>query len=113
MQAILTLLGSLAGKIFADKVLGWIALKSILVFFFITVVPLVLNNFIYDLIEIIMNFATSQTSGVSSLDGAMTFSGFLGWLISTFRLPECLSVLISALCLRLSLSMIPFVRPVG
>lgn len=113
MPALLMFLGSGIAKIFADKVLGWIALKAILVFLFITVVPLLLNNFLYDIIKIMMDFASGQAAGASALNGQMTFSGFMAWLIECFRLPEAISLLISALVLRLTLSMIPFVRLVG
>ncbi len=113
MAAILTFIGSFAGKIFADKVVGWIALKALLVFLFITVVPLVLNNFLYDIIKIMMDFASGQAAGATALNGNMSFTGFAAWLIECFRLPEAFSLLISALVLRLVLSMIPFVRLVG
>jgi hypothetical protein len=113
MGAILAFLGTAVARIFADKVLAWIAIKAILVFLFITVVPLLLNNFLYDIIEIMMNFAGAQAGSASSFSGSMSFSGFSGWLISTFRIPEMLSILVSAYCLRLALSMIPFVRLVG
>ena len=113
MAAILSLIASFAGKIFADKVIGWIAMKAVLVFLFVTIVPLVLNNFLYEIIEILMSFANSQASGASALNGGMSFTGFLAWLLETFRIPEALSLLVSALVLRLILSMIPFVRLVG
>lgn len=109
MPALIGLLGSLAAKIFADKVLGYLAMKAILVFLFITVVPLILNNFAYDIIEIVLNFAGAQTSSVSELNGNMTFTGLGAWFISVFRIPDCLAVLVSALVLRVTLSMIPFI----
>ena len=112
LPAILSFLGSALAKTLTDNVIKWVAMKSLLVFLFVTVVPLVLNNFIYELIEIIMNLANTQASS-STFDGAMSFTGFLAWLIECFRLPEALSVLVSALVLRLALSMIPFVRLVG
>lgn len=113
MPVLLSFLGSFVAKFLGDKVLGWIAVKALMVFLFVTIVPLVLNNFAYDIIEIMMNFASGQAAGAISLNGAMSFTGFMGWLIECFRLPEALSVLVSALILRLTLSMIPFVRLVG
>ena len=110
MAALLSFLGGAVGRIFSDKVLGYIALKLLLVLLLTTVVPLILNNFLYDIMEIVMNFATGQAGGASSMNGTMNFSGFAAWLISCFKLPECLSVMVSALVLRLSLSMIPMVR---
>lgn len=113
MPAILLFLGASVAKIFADKVLGWIAMKALLVFLFITVVPLLLNNFLYDIIKIMMDFASGQSTGANALNGQMSFSGFAAWLLECFKIPEAFSVLISALVLRLILSMIPFVRLVG
>lgn len=110
MGALLSFLGSAVGRVFTDKVLGWIALKALLVFLFTVVVPIVLNNFLFDIMEIVMNSASSQIGEVSEFNGAMNFTGFTAWLITVFRLSECLSVLVSALVLRVSLSMIPFVR---
>lgn len=113
LVGILSFLGSGIAKIFADKVLGWIALKAILSFLFITVVPLLLNNFLYDIIKIMMDFSSAQSAGAVALNGQMTFSGFTAWLIECFRIPEAIALLVSALVLRLTLSMIPFVRLVG
>ncbi|KAB0666808.1 hypothetical protein F6V25_05175 [Oryzomonas japonica] len=113
MQVLLTFLGSVLGKIFTDGVIKWIAVKTLSVFLFTTVVPIILNNFLYDIIEIVLNFATSQIGSSGSLNGAMSFDGLLGWFVTVFRVPECLSVLISALVLRVILSMIPFVRLAG
>ena len=110
MPALIAWAASIIAKLFTDKVLGWIALKLLLVFLFTVVVPIVLNNFLYDIIEIVMNFATSQAGGASSVNGAMNFTGFAAWLIDCFKLAETLAVLVSALALRLALSMIPFVR---
>jgi hypothetical protein len=113
LSVILSFMGTSVARVFTDSVLKWIAFKLLMVFLFITVVPLLLNNFLYDVIEIIMNFASSQTGGSSAFNGAMSFTGLTGWLISTFRIPEAVSVLVSALVLRVILSMIPFVRLVG
>lgn len=113
MAAILSFLGSAFAKVFTDKVLGWVALKALLVFLFLTIVPLVLNNFLYDIIEILVDLISGQSTSLSALNGTMSFSGFAAWIIECFRIPEAFSLLISALCLRLVLNMIPFVRLVG
>lgn len=109
MPALLILLGEIVAKIFTDKVIGWIALKVILVALFTLVLPLILNNFLYDIIGIVLNFAGSTVSG-STLNGSMTFTGLGAWLIECFRISEALSVIVSAMLLRVSLSMIPMVR---
>jgi len=112
MQVLLTFLGSFVSKFFVDKVIGWIAVKTLLCFLFITIVPLILNNFLYDLLEILFNFASGQSAGASNIDGNMSFTGFCAWLLECFRISEAISLLVSALSLRAILSMIPFVRMV-
>ncbi|MHB8121342.1 MAG: hypothetical protein ACYDG4_04230 [Desulfuromonadaceae bacterium] len=113
MGAILAYMGSAMATVFADSVLKWIAFKAVMVFLFVVVVPLLLNNFLYDVIEIMMNFSNNQAAGSTEFNGAMSFSGFTAWLIECFRLPEVFSIYVSALVLRVTLSMIPFVRLVG
>lgn len=108
MQVLLIWLGSALAKIFTDKVLKYIAMKTILVFLLTIVVPVILNNFLYDIIEIVLNFANSQSQ--NNFNGGMSFSGFAAWLINCFQLPAVFAVLISALVLRTSLRMIPFIR---
>ncbi|SKA25031.1 hypothetical protein SAMN02745119_03359 [Trichlorobacter thiogenes] len=108
--ALISFLGSAASKIFADKVVGWIALKVLLTGLMILVLPIVLNNFLYEVIETIMGFANQQQAGAGSLNGAMSFTGFTAWLLDCFQIPAAFSVLVSALILRVTLRMIPFVR---
>lgn len=110
LRSILNFMGSSTARVFQDKILGWLALKGLLALMFITVVPLILNNFAYDIIEIVMNFAAGQASSSGSFNGAMAFTGLMGWLIDCFCIPQAVSVLVSAFCLRLALSMIPLVR---
>lgn len=110
MTALIVLLGEMVAKIFTDKVIGWVALKIILIGLFTLVLPLILNNFLYDIIEIFLNFAGNTSSSASTLNGSMSFSGFGAWLIECFKISECISVVVSALLLRQALSMIPMIR---
>ena len=110
MIKILAWFASGLSKLFADKVIGFLALKVVLVFLFIVVIPILLNNFLYDLIEIMMNFSNSQINSSGTMNGTMSFSGLAAWLIDCFQLSQALSVMVSALVLRSVLSMIPFVR---
>jgi len=110
VAGLLSFLGTGLSRIFADKVIGFIALKVLLTALFILVVPLVLNNFLYDIMEIVMNFASQQQSGASSLNGSMSFSGLLAWFLDCFQIPAAFSVLVSAMILRVTLRMIPFIR---
>lgn len=109
MGAILAFLGSAAVRIFAEKVIMWVAFKAFLIFLFVMIFPIVMNNLLYDVMEIIKNFA-SQQSGTNTFNGGMSFTGFMAWLIESFRIAECISVIVGALILRVALRMVPFVR---
>jgi len=64
----------------------------------------------YDVMQIVFNFSTSKSGDIQSLNGAMSFSGFMGWLLDVFQVPAAFSVIIGALALRVTLKMIPFVK---
>lgn len=125
MSAIFGFLATIFTRIFADKVVGWIAFKAVLVFLLITVLPILLNNFIYDLIEIVMDASSSgagdisalhgcsvtvDSSGVPTYDCSKSFSGVVAYFMQVFAIPECFSVIFSSLSIRTALKMIPFVR---
>lgn len=103
-------LGSQTARVFAEKLLVWIAFKAFMIFLFVIIAPLVLNNFLYDIIDIVKNFAATQAVGSTSLNGGMNYTGLMAWLIEKFRLAECVSVLINAVVLRQALRMVPFIR---
>jgi len=110
MAALISLIGSFAARIFADKILGWLAIKAVLSTLFIVVVPVLINNIMYDVLEIVFNFASSKSGDIQTLNGSMTFSGFMGWLLDIFQVPAAFSVIIGALALRVTLKMIPFAK---
>ena len=103
-----SLLTGAVAKFIADRVLLWVAVKGLLVLLFTVILPIVLNNFLYDMIEIGSNLMTANAGDVSSMSSTMEFTGLLAWLSDCFNLPECLSVLVGALLLRVTLSSIPF-----
>ena len=106
--AIVGFLGSTFAKILADRFLAFVALKALLIFLFIVVTPIILNNVIHDLLQISMNMMNTSAASGASMDGAMNFTGFLGWLCVCFKIPECMAVFISAIQLNLTLKLIPF-----
>ena len=106
--AIVGFLGSVFAKILADRLLAFVALKALLVFLFIVVVPIVLNNVIHDMLSLSMDLMSAEAAGATGMDGGMDFTGFLGWLCVCFKIPECMAVLISAIQLNLTLKLIPF-----
>ena len=102
------LLGAVLSRIFADASLRFVAFKVVLATFFISVLPVVLNNLIYELLEISLSLVGSITP--PNLQTVLSYDGLTGWLLATLRIPEALSVVLSAVSYRLTLNMIPFVR---
>ena len=75
--------------------------------------PVILNNFVYGLMETFIGYAQNQINqyGVdTSLFHVYQFSGLAGWLISVFKIPESFSVVISGITTSFVLRTIPFVR---
>lgn len=106
LAKILALGGLSVSKLLADRLLFWFAMKAIAVFLFIVVIPLLLNNTMYDMIEIMMNFASGQAAG-QVMSNNMAFAGLAAYLLEAFAVPNCLAIYIAALQLRLALKMIP------
>jgi len=91
-----------------DNLLRFVAGKALLTGVFVIILPLILNNFIYDLINVAIT--TINSNAQAAFDGHMAFSGLTSYLLFTLRVPDCLSVLVSAMVLRVTLNHIPFVR---
>ncbi len=102
-------LASATAKVLIDRILFFLALKAILTFLFIIIIPIVLNNLLGSLMTSMMNVVDTVAVENGVINGGMSFSGVAAWLIDCFRISGCLSVLTSAMQLRLSLSLIPFI----
>ena len=84
-----------------------LATKIILTTLIITVLPVVLWNLIYDLIEVVFSIVQSLLPSETNL--SLSGLGFACWFLHTFKVIESLSVVISASVTRMALSMIPFI----
>ncbi len=103
------LLAVILGKILTDNLSRWIAQKVLLTTLFITVLPIVLNNFLYEVIQYAINIAsTVDPQGLPSL--TLQLSGLAGWFFSNLYLPDAFSVILSAVSVRVFLNHIPFLR---
>lgn len=98
------------GTFLESGVARTLAMKVIILALFVTVLPIILNNFIYDIIKIGMDQMVSRTGNNQLQPVVVTFTGVAAWLITMARLPDCLSLLLSALGVRMMLNMIPFLR---
>jgi hypothetical protein len=96
-------------SVIGDNVLRFVAGKALLSALFLVVLPLVLNNFMYDIINMTLSIVNDTSSG-STFNGALQYTGLAAHWLNVLRVPECMAVIVSALSVRVSLSLIPFVR---
>lgn len=104
-------LAGVFGKFISFGSTHFLATKIILTTLFITILPVVINNLIYDITEEIFNlvFQNLDTSNVLS-QTVFEFTDLAGYFISVFKLDLSFSVIMSAVALRFTLKLIPFVR---
>lgn len=102
MFGAIAVIGSFFSSAFARFVLGFIAIKVILIALIVTVLPVVLNNVFHKFIETSMNYMTTQTALIES---PLTYqaSGLMAYLVDSLFLPECLSITLSAISVRFTL----------
>ena len=104
----LSWIGSLFNKYLIDTSLKFVAQKTLLYSSIVVVLPAVLKNLLSWLFGILTsqvdNFDWGQMSSV-----VVQLSGVGAWLAVHLRFVDCLSVLVTALVIRLTLNFIPFV----
>jgi len=104
-------LGGIFSSLFALMSSHFLATKIVLTVLFVTVVPIVLNNLLYDLIDELISFVLSNMDTNTVLSQTVfQFTDLAGWLIQTMQLDTAFSVVISAVALKFTLKLIPFVR---
>lgn len=100
------LLGTIAGffgSVLTSSVARFLALKVVLTTLFITVLPLVLKHIIIWVSDgLLSSFTGVLPSDVQSF--VIQLSGLSGYLANQLRLVEAVSIILSALCLRFTLS---------
>lgn len=111
MSAVVSAISWAIAKVFGDNVLRLVAYKAIAVALTVIILPIILNNLVYDIIEIMFGVVADNFGSMSGIGGSMVnITGVGAYLMEKFRLPECFSIIVSALTVRASLNMIPFLR---
>jgi hypothetical protein len=85
----------------------YLATKILLSTLIITVLPIVLWNLLYDLMSLI--FSIIQSFLPPDMKLSLQPLSFACWFFNVLKIPEALSVVISASVVRFVLSLIPFV----
>lgn len=110
------LLGWLLGgftRLFTMTVNNFLATKIILGTLFLIILPIVVNNILFDFISTILTQVNTYASAnsPSSLQTAISFTGLSAYLLRVCGVLDALSVVLSAITIRFALSWIPFVGP--
>lgn len=99
-------------RLFGLMSANMLATKIILTSVFVLLLPVVLNNLIYSLLETAM--ATVQAHA-GSMDGdinpVISFVGTAGYFAQELGFVSAISIIMSAMFVRFTLSFIPFVGP--
>lgn len=105
VAAVAAVCGFLA-QLLTSSVARFIALKVLLMAICCLVLPVVLNNLFYDILETFINVAQDNVNlgTTSSIRYALTGVG--AYWGSLLRLPECLSIILSACAVRLTLRLV-------
>lgn len=111
MGAIVSAISWAIAKVFGDNVLRFVAFKAIAVALTVVILPIILNNLVYDIMEIIFGVVSENFGSMGGIGNqVVSITGVGAWLMEKFRIPECFSLIVSALSVRASLNMIPFIR---
>lgn len=111
IPALVAAVGTLLAKLLGDGLLRWVAAKAALLFLFVVILPIVLNNLLGDLLDMVFSLVTENTAGVTTnLSPTLQVDGLAAWFCDQTNLSACLSVIVSALVCKLVLKMIPIVR---
>jgi hypothetical protein len=113
MPAIILAIIGFLGKIIASETARIIALKVILYAFFSVVLPIVLVNVFYEVVDSFLTESLASSGGFTSSSRTFSLTGLAGFFASALRLPEIFTVLMGALACKISLRMIPFVKVVN
>lgn len=107
-------LAGLAATFFTASVARWLAWKFVMLTLFGVVLPIVVSNIIYKILEKAIALASSSaTTAIAEGQVApisVQLTGLAGWLGSVLKLPEAFGLLMGAVILKITLGMIPFVR---
>lgn len=93
-------------KLFTFEGLKYLATRAMLLTLFTLVLPVVLYNVYSGIVSELLTWTSSQVTGSSLTGSVISLTGVGAWLADQLRLPQCLSLLLSALGLRFALSAI-------
>ncbi len=109
MGALLALLGGIFAKFLTIDMAKFLAMRALLLSLFTLVLPVVLYKLFVEVLDEIMQYSSDAVSGAGMSSTIMDLTGFAGWIAAQMNLSASLAIFFSALALRYTLSMIPFI----
>lgn len=110
MPVLISWLGGAFASLIGYSFVRFTATKLVLWALMVTVLPVILTNFIYSLIEGSLELMQEAQSGHGLSSVSMQLTGLAAWVATRVYIPEGLSLVLSAVTFRIALRMIPFVR---
>lgn len=109
ITAVLGFFSSLAGRFVTDSVAKYVAYKLFFYTLVTVTVPIVAKNLIVFLFTEMSTIIQGQLSGLDHGATMVQLTGVAGYLAEHLMLPDCLALLLTAVAIRFTLNMIPFV----
>ena len=106
----LTMLFGWVTTFLASGVARFAAWKIILTVVVLSIFPILLNNFLYEIIGIVYAAVNTHGDTGSISPIVVQASGLFAWFLDRFRVPEAMSLWMSAYAFKFALGLIPFVR---
>ena len=107
-QPLIDWIGSLFNKYLSDTSLKFFAYKTLFYTFITVTLPAALKNLLSWLFGV-LTAQIDQADWDAMSSTVIDLTGLAAWFAVHFRFVDCLSVLITALVIRLTLNFIPFI----
>ena len=107
MPALLALIGSAVGKYLTDGALKFIAFKLFMTSCFLVLLPFALKAVITWFFDGVYALMNTYMSGSTVGESIITLTGVGAYMGSHMNLPLAFGIIISAVCLRFSIKLIP------
>jgi len=88
------------------------AAKIIMVTLFVIILPIIINNILYDLMSYVFTAVTDFAGAHEiGLQTSVQFAGLAAYMLDALGLIDAFAVILSCMAIRFAMSWIPFVGP--
>lgn len=99
-------------RLFAFGAAHFAATKVVIATLFIVILPIIINNILYDLMTYVFSAVTDFAGSHSvEIPTAVQFTGLAAYMLQSLGLVDAMSVILSCMAIRFAMSWIPFVGP--